>query len=329
MRERNKKKKSSLTGFIRYTDDRMNGDERNALERELQKDHFADEALEGLSSITSREALEDISSLQNQLKNRVVNRQRYIFYRIAASIAVLIAISSIFIIVEINKPKQAASGISRSEPATIAESGPITSPAGKMERTEQPVSSREKKSESSGDKNNKSKEEQPPVPVENNLIAGYQLKDSISEVEVKLPEADFKQEQIAAVSRAATGAKKSELNAADVTDYEATKAVAEKKDMPDGYMPPQPAGGKSGFDKYIRENLHRPDTLSSEQRVIVVLNFLVLTNGRIDSIRVIRSEGKAFSDEAIRLLRSGPAWMPAEVNGKLVEDKVSVRIVFE
>jgi protein TonB len=114
-----------------------------------------------------------------------------------------------------------------------------------------------------------------------------------------------------------------------VTEYDAVKAVSEKEDMHSGYKPPQPAGGKSGFDKYVRKNLHRPDTLSSEQRVIVILNFLVRTDGSIDSIKVISNQGKAFSDEAIRLLRSGPAWKPAEQNGKPVDDEFSVQIVFE
>ena len=83
------------------------------------------------------------------------------------------------------------------------------------------------------------------------------------------------------------------------------------------------------FDKYIRENLQWPDTLYSGQKAIVVLGFPVPTDGSIDSIKIIRSPGKPFSDEAIRLLRSGPSWQPAVDNGQIIEDQVRLRIVFK
>jgi hypothetical protein len=329
MGKKNKYKHGSLSGIIRYTDKRMNGEERNALEKELQKDHFSNEALEGLSTITSQEALKDVSNLQNQLKKRVVDRQQYIFYRIAASVAVLITISSIFIIVEINKPKQLASDISRAEPAEIAESRPISPPAGRMEPSEQPVRSLEKKSVRARDKNNKSEAKEVLIRTENHPTAGYQHKDSISEVEVRPQEENLKPEQIAAVSQASAGAQKSELSKEAVSDYDAMKAVSKKKDIPSGYLPPQPVGGRSDFNKYIRENLQMPDTVYSGKNAIVVLVFSVHTDGSIDSIKIIRSPGRIFADEAIRLLRSGPSWQPAKDNGQIIEDQVRLSIVFK
>jgi TonB family protein len=62
--------------------------------------------------------------------------------------------------------------------------------------------------------------------------------------------------------------------------------------------------------------------------VVVVLNFRVDTEGKIDSIRIIRSPNKNFSDEAIRLIKEGPGWKPAEENGKTINDEVRIRIVF-
>lgn len=330
MRDRNKNNKTSITGFIRYTDDRMNGRERNAFEKELQRDPFTKEALEGLSSIPSQEALKDISSLQIQLKKRIVKRQRFLYYGIAASIAVLIAVSSVFIVIEINKsPKQIASNINNAETAEITESRPVMTPAGKKEPSEKQVSSPDKKREKSSDEIIKAEAEAAVIEVDDNIIADHNNKDSIPEIEPEPSEKALMPEQITAVSPSAAGAKRSEESKMAVTEYDAVGSVSEKKDMPAGYMPPQPAGGKSGFDKYVRENLQRPDTLSSGQRVIVVLNFLVRTDGSIDSIRVIRSQGKAFSDEAIRLLQSGPAWKPAEEDGQIIEGQVRIQIVFK
>ena len=113
-----------------------------------------------------------------------------------------------------------------------------------------------------------------------------------------------------------------------VVGYGAKRSDSQEEEPVEGYTPPRPLNGKTDFDKYIRENIQRPDSATSGQRVVVVLSFLVYTNGTMDSIKIIRSPGKTFSDEATRLIKEGPAWKPAEKNGKLIEDEVRVRIVF-
>ena len=120
----------------------------------------------------------------------------------------------------------------------------------------------------------------------------------------------------------------SALSEVVVVGYGTKKAKSEKEDVFTGYAPPSPVNGKSNFDKYIKENQHRPDSITAGQRAVVVVSFLVRINGSIDSIMIARSPGKIFSDEAIRLIKSGPSWKPAEDNGKPVEDKVRIRIVF-
>jgi len=59
------------------------------------------------------------------------------------------------------------------------------------------------------------------------------------------------------------------------------------------------------------------------------VNFKVDAEGKIDSIKIIRSPGKNFSDEAIRLIKEGPAWKPAEENGKRIDDGIKIKIVFK
>jgi TonB family protein len=74
--------------------------------------------------------------------------------------------------------------------------------------------------------------------------------------------------------------------------------------------------------------LQKPDTISPGQTEIVVVNFVVRSDGSIDNLIVLSSPAKAFSDEAIRLIRSGPAWKPAEKNGIIIEDSVRISIAF-
>jgi hypothetical protein len=98
-----KKKKhinKGLSGFFRYLKGDMKNPERNAFERELQKDPFFEEAMEGLSSISPEDAERDLGELQAGLDRRTKGRRNYIFYRIAASVAVLLILSSVFILTQ-------------------------------------------------------------------------------------------------------------------------------------------------------------------------------------------------------------------------------------
>ena len=106
------------------------------------------------------------------------------------------------------------------------------------------------------------------------------------------------------------------------------RAKSDKKDILPGYIPPQPVIGKQEFDKYIKENIHRPDSLTTDQTEEVTLSFIVKLDGSLESIRITSSPGKLYSDEAIRLIKSGPAWKPAEKSGKPIEDRVKVKILF-
>jgi outer membrane biosynthesis protein TonB len=121
----------------------------------------------------------------------------------------------------------------------------------------------------------------------------------------------------------------SALSEVVVTGYGVRRADSYSEDVSSDHTTPQPVDGKSKFDKYIRNNIHRPDSLTTGQRVVVVLSFLVHKDGSLDSIRIIRSPGRSYSDEAIRLLESGPAWIPAKDGGKPVDEEVRLRVVFK
>jgi TonB family protein len=60
----------------------------------------------------------------------------------------------------------------------------------------------------------------------------------------------------------------------------------------------------------------------------VKLKFIVGLNGQISNIEIAKSLGEAFDNEAIRLLKEGPDWAPAEFNGEKVEREVKVKIRF-
>ena len=100
MSDRNKKRKISPTDFLRYKRGEMSGEERNSFEREIQKDPFTGDASEGFEALSPDEILVDLEKLNKRRDSRTSGKRSYIYYRIAASVALLMVISAIFILLE-------------------------------------------------------------------------------------------------------------------------------------------------------------------------------------------------------------------------------------
>ena len=365
MSDKNKDWKRSFTDFIRYRRNELRGEVRNSFERELQKDPFAEEAAEGFASISPEESLKDVTDLQKRLKTRTASKQKLIFYRIAASVAILMMISTIYIYIGKNKTgNNLADNSVQPKTLEINKSQPVTGPAVNDGVSEKQTVTALKKMDKSVAGKMIAEPGKSVSGIEKLTVAEKQKNDLVAEYTDKQVEKNVAAENVAApqnamlMARAFAESKKfeaksdsqamgkpdssiSDLSEAVVVGYGVKKAEAEadseaeakgkaeNKDAFSGYTPPQPVNGKSEFDKYIRDNLHKPDSATTDQWVVVVVSFLVSTDGSIDSIKIVRSPGKLFSDEAIRVIKSGPSWKPAEDNGKPVEEEVTIRIVFQ
>lgn len=86
--------RKDLQTYLDYTGDRMNDRDRNAFEKELQKDPFASEALEGMLLVDPEDIASDMADLQLHLKKRITIRRRVTMYRIAAAVAIFLIISA-------------------------------------------------------------------------------------------------------------------------------------------------------------------------------------------------------------------------------------------
>lgn len=80
---------------------------------------------------------------------------------------------------------------------------------------------------------------------------------------------------------------------------------------------PQPVIGKRGYQKYLKENLVRPDDNCKDIKGEVVLSFFVDEEGKPQHITVIHGLCEFADKEAIRLVKEGPKWtsgkLPARV----------------
>jgi len=357
MAGKDKNIKTDLSGFLRYRGKEMPGKERNAFEKELQKDPFAEEAAEGFGEMDPEVIKNDLQNLTKQLRSRTRIRQRIIYYRIAASVAVLMIITSVLIVIQRNKPEKLISENTRVEtPFEISKSPALSEPrqkennkialnelqgAGQKQKEEPPVTVSNEKSDNKAVVAlkaeavvNKAKEkisipEKNEAEIMNNLVdpqsaktrAAYDKKEDTALKAIPNPS----QLALNEVVVSAYGAKRKSEK--DMTGAVSTISTVKINDA--GYTSPQPANGKENFDKYIKENIRRPADAKTGKEEVVVVSFTVKSTGIPENIKIIQSPGNSFSDEAIRLIKEGPAWKPAEENGIKIDDEVRIRIVFK
>src|SRR5664279_918048 len=325
MSGKNKNRKSRLTEFFRYHRDELSGGERNSFERELQKDPFTEEASDGYKSILPASSDDDYSDLKYRLKVRTSGRKSFILYRIAASVAIVIAVSSIFIVIERSRTsKQIAVNTFQPPILEISKSKPVPGDANSIQvkkakdqkrKSEKP----ETKTTSPAPALNQEPSKAVPQPgkSESNNKSAESVELQKNDKSAVLMNEAVVSEIVADHVSAPAGAVARERSL--------QKVESDKKDILPGYIPPQPVIGKQEFDKYIKENIHRPDSLTTDQTEEVTVSFIVKLNGSLERIRINSSPGKLYSDEAIRLIKSGPAWKPAEKSGKPIEDRVKVK----
>lgn len=331
MARRNKNIKTGFPGFMKYRENNLSGREKNAFEKELQKDPFAEEAEEGFSALDTDQLKKDMDILSGRLKKRTAGDRRITYYRIAASVAVMAGLFTVYLL--LHRPKEPeAKTAGEPEAFIINRPAPIT--ANKIEEHgREKITFSEKKKEVVSNvseaetglktaENLKQKKESDTTVSEHLVVSEAvvtAVRDSAPPVPQLSRQADDKPVSQEINARAA---ERSIAGGISKADYKKEAVTVD-------HFPPEPSNGKERFDNYIRSNIRNPEILKNGKSEIVVLSFLVRTTGIIDSIKVVKSPGQVFSDEAVRLLKEGPKWKPATENGNPIEEEARVRIVFK
>lgn len=93
--------------------------------------------------------------------------------------------------------------------------------------------------------------------------------------------------------------------------------------------PPQPENGWEAFNQYIREEIQYPDSAQSNDiSGEVVVRFFVNSDGSLGDFTIQSSLGYGCDEEAIRLIREGPAWKPAQSGQEAIQQQTEVSIQF-
>lgn len=110
-----KRKHRSIREYLGYLKGESSAEERYSLERDLQADPFEMEAMEGMEKIPAGELEEDLLSLHDTLRKRINRRRRRTFYSIAASIASLLIVGTVFFNIYNINPRTAEESILKDE----------------------------------------------------------------------------------------------------------------------------------------------------------------------------------------------------------------------
>jgi len=481
MSDRSKNRKKELEDFLRYSQDQMSEEERNAFERSLQQDPFDAEAQEGLSSITTEEARADLAGLQDQIQKRLARQSktnrntRAMWYRVAAAIAVLLVVTSVLFTLfndrmgQLDKKvaespdteKETAAPVSSAENAHVEPSDAIKPVPGRVEDVEAEATEKKETIQLKSDavegdteiltgaatgveaeiiskeiiEEELAREELADIQIEETEevetdieAAEPAVAEQIYTDEVAAPAMAMdrpaaaksrkreKGEQLQMAGGAATeqrtisgvvisgedeqpisgvivavkgstegtvtdlegkfqiflennsrntliaqfiGMEQKEISIQDqeellitlepdaisleevvviatapktiaqATGYSVVLTESDADQNKSDYHSATPVGGKKDFNEYVKSNMRFPEHDDELTRAVVVLNFVVGYDGRPTQVVVLKSMGKAFSDEASRLLLEGPDWQPAEVDGVKIEQATRIRIVFK
>lgn len=121
-------------------------------------------------------------------------------------------------------------------------------------------------------------------------------------------------------------------NAAQASSDLITTASNEIFDRPQDEVDQLPSfpGGVDAMKKFISDNLKYPETarrVSIQGQILV--SFIVKSTGEISNINVIEKVDPTLDNEAVRVIKSMPKWIPAKLNGKNVDASYAIPITFK
>lgn len=120
--------------------------------------------------------------------------------------------------------------------------------------------------------------------------------------------------------------------AIDIADLEEQKVIVEQKE--EVYIGveinPSFPGGEEELMKYIRDNLRYP-VIAAENNIEgrVTIRFVVNKRGEVTDVTVLRGLDPACDNEAIRVVKSMPKWIPGKQNGVAVNVYYTLPIVYK
>ncbi|MEC8273504.1 MAG: energy transducer TonB [Bacteroidota bacterium] len=93
---------------------------------------------------------------------------------------------------------------------------------------------------------------------------------------------------------------------------------------------PEFVGGMETMTCYIQERMVYPqEAIANKETARVFVEFVVDKSGSVKDVQLKRQEKKYFDDEAIRVVSEMPKWKAGLLNGKYVNTRLVLPIIFK
>lgn len=165
------------------------------------------------------------------------------------------------------------------------------------------------------------------IPAEDNnysMAIGFQLTGIASKTAV-LP-ATGKNYFVGSI--VVTGYKSVDKSDAASKNYQLSEVVI--KDFASVEVLPEFPGGMKGWGEYLQKTLKYPaEARKNNITGRVILSFVVLKDGSITGIKILRGIGGGADEEAVRVVKQSPNWIPGEQNGRPVNVAYTMPIFFQ
>jgi TonB family protein len=94
--------------------------------------------------------------------------------------------------------------------------------------------------------------------------------------------------------------------------------------------PPAFPGGDRARSQYLARQINYPaEARRNGEEGFVVLDFVVGADGKLRNVVIIRGVSRSIDAEALRIVRTMPAWAPAERQGVPVAVRYSLPVQFD
>jgi len=92
---------------------------------------------------------------------------------------------------------------------------------------------------------------------------------------------------------------------------------------------PEYTGGENALMKYLSENILYPQVArESNIQGTVYVSFIIEKNGEVSNIKVMRGIGGGCDEEAVRVVKGMPNWIPGTQRGKPVRVQFNLPVRF-
>jgi hypothetical protein len=352
-----------LEQILSYLSDKLTDSERNDFERELERDPFAAEAMEGFSQLSHEELTHDLKEIDAGINSR---SSKFSVWKIGIAATILI-LAGIFLILYFpnNKPTKIADKKTRTK-TTVQPEKKIVKQLESIVLTEIEEDSTELTEDTVElIASNIEKEIVTPKKVikQEPKVHETIIEESSSEtvavantpvIEITDQEMDT-QDEVALAQNSEPdiqpGTIVESYKVADKTDTSVSisipaKTEAQKEDIIEekkastkqapvpekrsdfSDTQAKPKIGEDAFQEYLKKNAIL-DKNSEYNRKVVRMSIIISELSDTESITIKKSGGKDLDDKAKQLINESSGWYSAIKNGLLVKDTIELKIVFK